>query len=106
MDTERREGVGRKEPRRRESQEPHVEDMDGWNRFDGDCAARLAGIWQPSFVVLPLLPHGAFPSFCRLHITFFSYSHTRHNPLYLPLLLLLPGMEPALHVLGSVGWET
>lgn len=89
MDTEKRKGVGEGNQGRREGQEPHVEWMGlflEWKRATatarrgrgdaGDLAAFL-------LLFCRFLPHGAFPSFCRLHSTFFRYPHTRHTRHYI-----------------------
>lgn len=85
MDTENREGKGGGNQGRREGQEPQVEWMEPfleWKRGDGDGAARPEGrgvLAAFSLLFCRFLPHGAFPSFCRLHSTFFRYPHTRHT---------------------------
>lgn len=79
-------GKGEGNQGRREGQEPHVEWMEPfleWKRATATARRGAAGGQGGSggllFVVLSFLPHGAFPSFCRLHSTFFRYPHTRHT---------------------------
>lgn len=89
MDTEKRKRVGEGNQGRREGQEPHVEWMGSfleWKRATATARRGRgdAGDLAAFFLLFcRFLPHGAFPSFCRLHSTFFRYPHTRHTTHYI-----------------------